>query len=166
MECILDPASAFASACEPEPVYLCYASVQNEVCLDACYQQLLARGKRLYFPKTDGKTMDFFEIRDLRKDFVIGSFGIREPAAGEKYDGSRRAAAFVPGVAFDEQGNRIGYGGGYYDRYFGRYPDIVKLGICYEKQLTEKITPAPWDVPMDALVTENRVICERSRLWN
>lgn len=151
---------------ETYDVFLCYAAAGNEVCLEEYYRLLLSSGKKLCFPRTEGKRMEFYVVKDMDRDFRIGTFGIREPQTQERLEGTENAVAFVPGIVFDEQLHRIGYGGGYYDRYLSEHGKIKTIGICYEGQLVRKMVPAPWDVSMDALVTERRVIEERSQPWN
>lgn len=60
----------------------------------------------------------------------------------------------VPGVVFDKNGNRYGYGKGYYDRYFARFPKLYKVGIAYAHQMEESLAVAEWDIRMDSVYTE------------
>lgn len=147
-------------------VFLCYASFRNEVSLDDYYRFLLSAGKKICFPRTKNGQMEFYFVEQPQQDLHVGAFGIREPEPFNCFDGTQKAVALVPGVVFDLQRNRLGYGGGYYDRYLGEHRDITTIGICYEGQLVPKLECAGWDIAMDALVTEKRVICERSQPWN
>ena len=86
---------------------------------------------------------------------------------GEEIFSEGRALALIPGVAFDAGGARAGYGKGYYDRYLAARRDIVKIGICYQGQICESLPADPWDIYMDAIVTEQSVYqMERRALWN
>jgi len=67
----------------------------------------------------------------------------------------------VPGVAFDPDGNRIGYGGGYYDRFLIQVPRAWRIGVCYDLQLIKEVPRADHDVPVDAVVTEAKTILLR-----
>lgn len=96
-------------------------------------------------------------------------FGIAEPITRQRPPVSLRSLDLVlmPLVGFDERGNRLGMGGGYYDRSFSflrrsnwRRPRLI--GIAHECQKVAKLSPQPWDVPMDAVVTERGVYCQRS----
>lgn len=65
----------------------------------------------------------------------------------------------VPGLVFDQDGNRIGYGGGYYDRFLAQYPRSHKIGLCYDVQRSEDVLPTEsWDIPVDTIITETKVI--------
>lgn len=76
-----------------------------------------------------------------------------------KYEKIYHTAAIVPGLAFSvEHKGRIGYGGGYYDRFLMENPDILKVGVCYEFQMVDDLPQNPWDVPMDCIVTDERVV--------
>ena len=110
--------------------------------------------------------MDFVRVRDLKKDLMPGAFGVPEPV-GEEIFSEGRALALIPGVVFDAGGARAGYGKGYYDRYLAARRDIVKIGICYQGQICESLPADPWDIYMDAIVTEQSVYqMERRALWN
>ncbi len=115
----------------------------------------LKLGKQAAFPRVDGDTMEFYQVHDL-SEFVKGAFGIMEPAGREKM-GAENGLILVPGLVFDTKGGRIGYGKGYYDRYFARYPLCCRLGICYEMQLVPQVPCDQHDVLMDGVVTEQGV---------
>lgn len=146
---------------------LCYAALEKEVSLERCYKELLSEGKRLYFPKVFSEQMDFFRVENLKKDLFAGKFGILEPAPNHIFERKSPGIILVPGIVFDERGNRIGFGKGYYDRYLSGCKKAVRVGICYEGQREKYLQPAQWDVPMDAVVTEEGYyIYERSQPWN
>jgi 5-formyltetrahydrofolate cyclo-ligase len=93
-----------------------------------------------------------------------GHYGIREPMADlirpvppEEID-----VIVVPAVAFDRQGHRLGYGGGYYDRFFPGVPRAIRIGIAFARQIVEEIPVDPHDVEMDRIVTEREVIVPRN----
>ena len=80
-------------------------------------------------------------------------FGIPEPAAGDE----PCEIAVVPLLAVDGQGYRLGYGGGYYDRYFAAHPDTLRVGFCYAGQAVGRLPRSEYDVPLHAAVTETGV---------
>lgn len=143
--------------------FLCYAPLGNEVDLWGLYEWLSAQGISLYFPVTQGVRMEFYPA-ESRDELVPGSFGVKEPlrrAREQRVIMSQKTAAFVPGVVFDESGNRMGYGKGCYDRFFSRHKNCLRIGIAYEGQIVSALEQKPWDVPMDVIVTE-----EKTRIIN
>lgn len=86
------------------------------------------------------------------------SLGPMEPR-GEALDPRAVDAVLVPGVAFDAAGGRLGYGRGFYDRYFRRLrPGVPRIGVCYDLQVVERVPAGAWDLPVDLVVTEGRVL--------
>ena len=83
--------------------------------------------------------------------FAVGDFNILEPQ-NEPYNGGFDLI-IVPGVAFDPQGNRMGRGKGYYDRFLVKYPAVKKIGICFYFQLVDEIPAEPHDIRMDEVVS-------------
>lgn len=139
-------------------VFLTYYHIRNEIDLSSMHENLLMRGQELYFPVVEGDDIRFY-YASSRSDFAVGEFGCYEPTDRRlPFDPTESAVAFVPGVAFSEKGDRIGFGRGYYDRFFSEHPDIIRVGVCYEAQLTDKIEPKDTDVPMNMIVTEKRIM--------
>ncbi|HZK25475.1 MAG TPA: 5-formyltetrahydrofolate cyclo-ligase [Oscillospiraceae bacterium] len=125
--------------------------------------QTLAHGKRAVATKTVTKErrMILSEIHDLEADLEPGLWGIPEPKpeALRPLEPKEIDFVVVPGVAFDLQGNRLGYGGGYYDRFFPQLRDGVPLvAVTFEVQITNGIPVDPWDRRVDFIITEKRVI--------
>lgn len=145
---------------EAEVIFL-YAAYKSEVPTKELIQELLASGKRVALPKVNGKRMDFYEIAAW-EELLPGYQGILEPKAHEAALVLPRESdvMLLPGAAFDNRGGRIGYGGGYYDRYLqeleaaGRKQPYL-IGICYYRQLWKDGLPTEeWDRQMDCIVTE------------
>ncbi|MBS3947384.1 MAG: 5-formyltetrahydrofolate cyclo-ligase [Dethiobacter sp.] len=123
----------------------------------------LAHGKRVVAPKTvhSERRMILSEILDVALDLAPGRWGIPEP----KPERLRPVAAdeidfvLVPGVAFDERGNRLGYGGGYYDRFFAELrEDVPLVALTFEVQVVPEVPVASWDRQIDIILTEERLI--------
>lgn len=123
----------------------------------------LEHGKRVVAPKTvhSERKMILSQILDIEEDLAPGMWNIPEP----REDRLRPVPAgevdfvLVPGVAFDEQGNRLGYGGGYYDRFFAELnPGVPLVAVTFETQVVPSVPVAPWDRRVDILVTEERIL--------
>lgn len=135
----------------------CYASYNSEVDTFALMHRILQDGKKLYLPRCIPETreMDICNVKDL-SELKTGSYGIKEPQ-GTAVSPDILDIAIVPMVAFDREKTRLGYGGGYYDRFLQK-TDIFKVGIAFSKQETEKLSKEATDIPMDIIVTEKEVI--------
>ncbi len=137
-----------------------YSPVQNEVETSEISRGALATGKRLYYPKVAGGRSRIFQVRS-EAELVPGRHGIREPVGGQPlpHRGGVGLAVFVPGVAFDLQGNRLGRGTGWYDRFLaGLDARVPRIALAYEFQLLEEVPVERGDLPVHAVVTEKRVI--------
>jgi 5-formyltetrahydrofolate cyclo-ligase len=146
---------------------LCYVSIGNEVATHDLIRALLARGKQVAGPLINPETETFVPriIFDFDSDLRPGSFGILQPRLkrSEPCELSRLRVVLVPGVAFDERGNRLGRGQGYFDHFLRRLPESVRrIGLAYECQVVPSVPAGPNDEPVDLIVTEKRVIeCPR-----
>jgi 5-formyltetrahydrofolate cyclo-ligase len=88
-------------------------------------------------------------------ELVLAGFGLREPAsAARTSELSDIRCFFVPGIAFDEAGGRLGWGRGYYDTTFARAPHAMRIGLAFECQLVERVPLAEHDILLHALFTE------------
>lgn len=120
----------------------------------------LSEGKKLFFPVVCGLEMELHQVEDL-DELKPGRFGIHEPCRRENWSRSGLPDMIViPGVLFDLNGHRIGYGKGYYDRFLGQHDGTCHLvGLCHDFQLTEDPIPADrHDIRMEVIVTDKRVI--------
>lgn len=113
------------------------------------------------FPKT--KEIKPSEILDF-DELEIGFYNILTPK--EEFirwiDPKDIDLAIVPGIAFDRHGYRVGYGGGYYDRFLSKYSDIIKVGIAFDLQLIHSVPKEEFDIPVDIIITEKEIIpCNR-----
>jgi 5-formyltetrahydrofolate cyclo-ligase len=133
-----------------------YAPIGNEIDPSSLAAATLATGRALYYPRLRGSDLDF--LRSAPSRLVAGARGTREPDSGEPLGpGSEHVCFFVPGLAFDRQGTRLGRGFGCYDRALARHPNAVRIGLAYDMQLVAVVPVDPWDVPMHAVVTETHV---------
>lgn len=138
---------------EAETVFT-YVSTEIEVDTILFIEAMLECGKTVAVPKCQGKTMRFIAINSL-SDLQKGAFGIFEPTNGEEITDFRRSVCITPALSFDENGFRMGYGGGYYDRFLSEYTGL-SIGICYEDFIGE-ITTEEYDLPVNIVVTEEKI---------
>ncbi|MBI2542481.1 5-formyltetrahydrofolate cyclo-ligase [Candidatus Woesearchaeota archaeon] len=89
---------------------------------------------------------------------IQGKFGILEPIEAMSIAYKNIGLVLVPGIVFDKTGHRIGYGFGYYDRFLAKVPKAIKIGLAFDFQLVDKIARETHDVPVDFIVTEERVV--------
>lgn len=106
--------------------------------------------KRIILPTVVGDDIIPVELTD-DTDFAIGDFNILEPQ-NKPYNGSYDLI-IVPGVAFDKDGNRIGRGKGYYDRFLSKHMDIKRIGICFDFQLIERVPTEENDIRMHEIIS-------------
>jgi len=138
------------------PVLL-YAAIGDELAVDQAIEALLARGVAVCLPRVDGDAVDVVPIQGL-DGLVPGWRGVREPPPGAAAipPGALRAAV-VPGLAFDAQGNRLGYGGGHFDRLLAQLdPAAVVIGVAYDLQVVDALPAEAHDRPVRVVVTECR----------
>ncbi len=141
------------------PLVLAYVSYGNEVDTRGVIEAALGAGKRVAVPRVSArkKSMAFFEIESL-DDLAEGYKGILEPREGLGAPLGTKdlcgSVCLVPGLVFDAQGHRIGYGGGYYDRFLQFYPGD-KIALARASQMSSNPLPAePCDVPVDFIVSD------------
>lgn len=134
-----------------------YYPLGSEVSLVSFYGFLLEQKIPLAFPRVGDGSMDFYRVFSL-EDFNEGTFHVMEPVPSCRRVEWEHALCLTPGSVFDGRGGRFGYGKGYYDRYFERYPEILRVGIAYGHQMEDRLPAEEWDVPMDYLITEQGMI--------
>lgn len=141
---------------------LMYASFGSEVNTWDMAEKLLQKGIVLAYPKCgDNGKMDFHCISSLSDlcDGSEGKFGICEPCGDLPIpEITDRTVCIVPALALTEKGVRLGYGGGFYDRFLSAHPGICTVAPAYEAVLTDKLPQAEHDIKINAIVTEERLV--------
>ncbi|MCX7747252.1 MAG: 5-formyltetrahydrofolate cyclo-ligase [Clostridia bacterium] len=145
-------------------IIMSYVDFRNEIITMNLIQNCLENGKRVCVPKVfrdhGVKEMIASEILNLEEDLEKGSFGILEPKRGSIRWIDPKGIDFmvIPGLAFDTRKNRLGYGAGYYDRFFKTVrKDCFKVGIGFEFQVLNTVPVEEHDVPMDLIITESTI---------
>ncbi len=128
-----------------------YLPYNQEVRTVPMLEQALRDGKRVAVPKVFGDEIKFLYLQDLTQ-VAKGYAGIPEPIADEPVAEDKTALVLMPGLAFDPQGHRIGYGGGFYDKFLAAEPDHPTLALCYEFQLLPKLETEEHDIPVDVVL--------------
>lgn len=131
----------------------CYCSKENEISTEEIIRDLLNGGKKVALPVCDGDEMIFRFINSL-DDLEKGSFGVYEPKSScEAAICGKNTVCVTPALCFNEQGYRIGYGKGFYDKYFSKNP-CIKIGLCCERFITD-FEPDDNDISVDIVITES-----------
>ena len=128
-----------------------YLPYNQEVRTVAMLEQALRDGKRVAVPKCYGDEMRFIFMDDLSK-VEKGYANIPEPIADEPIADDETALVLMPGLAFDPQGHRIGYGGGFYDKFLAKEPKHPTLALCYDFQMVEHLETEKFDIPVDTVL--------------
>lgn len=128
-----------------------YLPYNQEVRTVPMLQQALADGKRVAVPKVYGDEMKFLYLEDLTQ-VAKGYAGIPEPIADGPVAHDETALVLMPGLAFDPQGHRIGYGGGFYDKFLAAEPHHPTLALCYDFQMLPSLDTQEHDIPVDTVL--------------
>jgi 5-formyltetrahydrofolate cyclo-ligase len=141
-------------------VVMFFVSFGSEVETGEMIERALEAGKRVAAPRADPETrrLEPGEIQDLERDLAPGAHGILEPKAGRPKVGLEEIdVVVVPAAAWGEDGYRVGYGGGYYDRFLARLGRARRVGLGLEVQVVEAVPHGGSDLPVEVLVTDKGV---------
>ncbi|MCT4564445.1 MAG: 5-formyltetrahydrofolate cyclo-ligase [Maledivibacter sp.] len=140
-----------------------YLSFNNEVDTYKLMEDCFNNGKRVIVPyciKEERKIVPS-EIKDPDIELKTSSLGFKEPdlANLREVETEDIDLVIVPGVIFDKSGNRIGFGGGYYDRFLKRLKNTtITIAICYDYQLIDKVPVDELDIPVGCIITDKRIV--------
>lgn len=131
--------------------------INNEVETDEIVNLLFMKNKRVFVPKILGKDLLNIEI-DNNTNYSLNQLGIREPISSNQKDASLLEVIFVPLLIFDKLGHRVGYGGGYYDKFLGNIKDdVLKIGLSLFDPIDKIQDIEKHDVSLDYIITPKRV---------
>ena len=149
-----------------------YISYNQEICTLEFVKKALFDGKKVAVPLVEGAEIEFYYITSL-EELKPGYQGIPEPSTLNRAALKDKTLMLMPGLAFSKDGKRIGYGGGYYDRYLCRYKDcnIYRCGFAYEFQIYDDLKTEEYDQKIDVIVTPKNIYrCHKDnsveRRWN
>lgn len=128
-----------------------YLPYNQEVRTVPMLEQAIKDGKRVAVPKVFGDEMKFIYLDDFSR-VEKGYAGIPEPVDDGPVADDPTALVLMPGLAFDAQGHRIGYGGGFYDKFLANEPNHPTLALCYAFQMVEHLETEAFDVPVDCVI--------------
>ena len=128
-----------------------YLPYNQEVRTVPMLEQAIRDGKRVAVPKVYGDEMRFICMTDLTR-VEKGYAGIPEPVDDGPVAEDPTALVLMPGLAFDPQGHRIGYGGGFYDKFLEKEPNHPTLALCYDFQMLPKLETESHDIPVDWVI--------------
>jgi len=137
-------------------VILLYHAIAGEPDLTPVFMRILREGRRLVLPKVSGRDLELIAVEDL-SSLSRGAFGILQPQEGERVSPMDLDVAVVPGIAFDRECYRLGFGKGYYDRLL-KEVRAPKVGVAYSFQVLDRVPRDEWDEPVSILITEEEVI--------
>ncbi len=116
------------------------------------------RGFRLCLPRLGKSVKEDMEFAEWTPGDMLVPGQLRIPQPPPQAAVVVPDVVLTPMVGFDRQLNRIGHGAGYYDRYFAKLPDALRIGIAWSAQMVDMLPVEPWDVPLHMIVTEQAVI--------
>lgn len=139
-------------------IVLVFSSFGSEIPTGSLIERLAPSGRTVLLPFLVEGRMDAARI-EAGEPLAATAYGPAEPPHRVPVDPASVDLAVVPGLAFDRQGHRLGYGGGHYDRYLGRLrPGVPRIGICFHEQLVEAVPHGTGDERVDVIVTDREIV--------
>lgn len=141
-------------------VVFVYVSMGDEINTIEIIKRLFEDKKVVAVPKIfkNPKRMEALRIDSFDDLNQKGAFGILEPSFEAENISDLVDLTIVPGLAFESSGKRVGYGGGYYDKFFKSYPKSKKVALCYDYQIVENTYPQDYDQAVDKIISEDKTI--------
>ena len=130
---------------------LVYVSTKDEVDTIKIIEYFLDNNKKIAVPKIESNNMNFYYIKSI-DDLKIGYFNILEPNTNNLVTDYTNCVSITPGICFSKDLYRLGYGRGFYDRFYYLHKDIYKIGICYQECYLDKIPHDKYDIKVDEII--------------
>ncbi|HLR21125.1 MAG TPA: 5-formyltetrahydrofolate cyclo-ligase [Tissierellaceae bacterium] len=142
-------------------ILMVFVSTPDEIDTHRFIEQAIEDGKIVTVPITIPETKELkpSQITSL-DELELGFYNILSPKEEfiRHIDPKEIDLVIVPGLGFDSSGYRVGYGGGYYDRFLSKLPNVIKLSIAFDFQILEKVPKDDFDIPVDYIFTEKRIV--------
>jgi len=140
---------------------LAYYPFRSEIDTRIIIRDAISRGKKIALPRVGDDNLELFYIKNLEEDLEPGSYDIMEPIPSrcQRAEPSCIDLVIVPGVGFDREHNRLGYGGGFYDRLLNSIPgNAPRIALSFDLQVIDKVPVSGHDLKIDMLITESQII--------
>lgn len=137
-----------------------YMPVRNEVDVTFLFNEAWERGKDVWLPRVDGEGRMRFFAYGPGTPLITGKYGIREPDVTRVLEAGEHTLIVMPGAVFSKKRNRIGYGGGFYDRYLEENPACRTIAVCYDFQIVEDFPAERHDKKPEIIISEDQIIWE------
>lgn len=134
-----------------------YMPIKNEVDVTLMFEKIWGLGKKLWLPKVIGEKMCFV-LYEKGSRLAHGAYNIKEPVSDITLYADSNTLVVMPGAVFSVEHNRIGYGGGYYDRFLSACNSCHSIAVCYGFQVLDKIPFEEHDIKPELIVTESCII--------
>jgi 5-formyltetrahydrofolate cyclo-ligase len=137
-----------------------YSPINKEVDAMMLCEYAWEHGLNVWLPKVTGDEMEFVSYQK-GASLITGAFNILEPEHGAILEPNSQTVVIMPGAAFSVEGDRIGYGGGYYDKYLEKHLEVQTVAFCYDFQIVDRLPSEAHDIRPNAILSEERIIRSR-----
>lgn len=136
-----------------------YMPIKNEVDVTLLFEGILASNKKIWLPRIIDNNMKFY-LYEKNKGFVTGAYNILEPNSIVELEPDRDTLIIMPGAVFSKDCGRVGYGGGYYDRFLEKYPECMTIAVAYDFQVLDGLPIESFDIkPKKIFTNREDYIC-------
>jgi len=148
--------------CEATDICL-YAPIRNEVDVTLLIKEILSDNKTVWLPKVEGDMMNFYYY-DENVELVEGPFNIKEPASKRQLYPDEKTLVVMPGAVFSHEGDRVGYGGGFYDKYLEKHPCCKTIAVCYDFQIVPEVPKEAHDIKPGRVISDINLVIKKATI--